>query len=82
MDLGLEIQKTNVRIRMIILEILLYVCQFSGKMDNFDFFGQNLPKNVFWIQNFKNLTVDLETAPPDTMCPNFQAKQTTLNFSI
>ena len=34
MDLGLEIQKTNVGIRIIILEIL---CQFSGKMNNYDF---------------------------------------------
>ena len=34
-DLGLEIRKTNVGIRIIILEIL---CQFSGKRNNFDFF--------------------------------------------
>ena len=36
MDLGLEIQKTYVAIRIIILEML---CQFSGKMNNFDFFS-------------------------------------------
>ena len=36
MSLGLEIQKTNVGIRIIILEIL---CQFSGKTNNFDFFS-------------------------------------------
>ena len=36
MDLGLEIQKTNVGIRIIILEIL---CQFSGKTNNFNFFS-------------------------------------------
>ena len=35
MELGLEIQKTNVEIRITILEIL---CQFSGKTNNFDFF--------------------------------------------
>ena len=35
MDLGLGIQKTNVGIRIIVLEIL---CQFSGKTKNFDFF--------------------------------------------
>ena len=34
MDLGLEIQKTNVEVRIIILEIL---CQCSGKTENFDF---------------------------------------------
>ena len=39
MDLGLEIQKTNVGITIIILEIL---CQFSGKMNNFDFFFYNI----------------------------------------
>ena len=36
MDLGLEIHKTNVGIGIIILEILF---QFSGKMNNFDFFS-------------------------------------------
>ena len=36
MDLGLEIQKTNVGIGIIILEIL---CQFSGETKNFDFFS-------------------------------------------
>ena len=36
MDLGLEIQKPNVGIRIIILEIL---CKFSGKTNKFDFFS-------------------------------------------
>ena len=36
MDLGLDIQKTNVGIRIIILKIL---CQFSGKTNNFEFFS-------------------------------------------
>ena len=39
MDLGVEIQKTNVRIRIIIPEIL---CQFSGKTNTFDFFFNNI----------------------------------------
>ena len=38
-DLGLEIQKTNVRIKIIILKIL---CQFSGKMNNSDSFFYNI----------------------------------------
>ena len=38
--------------------------QFSGKRDKFDFFGTNLPKNKFWGQNFENLSLDLESAPP------------------
>ena len=29
------------------------MCQCSGKTDNFDFFGPNLPKNKFWGPNFK-----------------------------
>ena len=36
MDLGLEIQKNNIGIRIIILEIL---CQFPCKTNNFDFFS-------------------------------------------
>ena len=35
---------------------------FSDKTDNFDFLGQNLPKNGFRDQNFKNLSLDLESA--------------------
>ena len=37
MDLGFEIQKTNVGIKISILEY--HMCQFWGKTDNFDFFG-------------------------------------------
>ena len=36
--------------------------QFFNKTNNFDFFGPNLPKNGFWDQNFKNLSLDLESA--------------------
>ena len=42
MDLALEIEKTDVRIRISNLKIL---CHFSAKMGNFDFFGLNLPQN-------------------------------------
>ena len=38
------------------------VYQFSDKTDNFEFLGPNLPKNGFWDQNFKNLSLDLESA--------------------
>ena len=38
------------------------MCQLSGKMDNFDFFGPNFPKNEFWDRNFKNLIPDSESA--------------------
>ena len=40
------------------------ICHFSGKVNNFDFFGPNLPKNKFWGCNFKILSPDSESAPP------------------
>ena len=39
-----------------------HVYQFLDKTDNFEFLGPNLPKNGFWDQNFKNLSLDLESA--------------------
>ena len=39
--------------------------QFSEKMDNSEFLGPNLPKNGFWGQIFKNLSLDLESRPKD-----------------
>ena len=36
--------------------------QFSDKTDTFDFMGPNLPKNRFWDRNFKNLSLDSESA--------------------
>ena len=35
--------------------------QFSDKMNDLDFLGPNLPKNRFWGQNFKNLSLDSES---------------------
>ena len=40
-DLGLETEKSNVGTKINIGETL---SQFSAKLDNFDFFGTNLPK--------------------------------------
>ena len=37
--------------------------QFLDKTDNFEFLGPNLPKNGFWGWNFKNLSLDSESAP-------------------
>ena len=53
MNLELEIQKTNVGIRITILEVHC-VCQFLDKMDNFDFFSSNFPKNEFRVRNSEN----------------------------
>ena len=52
MDLGFEIQETNVGIGISTLEY--HVCRFSSKTDNFDFFGPNLPKNGFRVGNSEN----------------------------
>ena len=52
MELGFEIQKTNIGTRIRNLEITVY--QFPSKTNNSEMFGTNLPKNEFWGQNFKN----------------------------
>ena len=36
--------------------------QFSDKTENFGFLGPNLSKNHFWGQNFKNLSLNSESA--------------------
>ena len=61
-DLGMEIQKDNVGIRISIL-VILYM-SISGKTNNFDFSGRNLPENGFWVRNFKNVSPDFESTPP------------------
>ena len=38
----------------------MYQC--FDKTDNFDSLDSNLPKNEFWGRNFKNLSLDLESA--------------------
>ena len=48
-DLGLQIQKTNVGIRIISLRY--HVCQFSAKTDDSEVFGPNLAKNGFRFEN-------------------------------
>ena len=59
---------------------ICHVYQFSGKKDNFDFFGPNLPKNGFWGRNFKNLNPYLESALLRYHVYQFQLKWTTLTF--
>ena len=61
-----------------------YVHHFSGKIDNCDFFGPNLPKNGFWGWNFEKISLDAELIKKllqVTMCANFQAKRTILTSS-
>ena len=57
--LGFEIQEANVGITISTLEI---PCEPIFRMDNFEFLGPNLTKNGFRDWNFKNLSLDLETA--------------------
>ena len=56
------------------------MCQVSGKTDNFGFFSPNLPKNGYRVGNSENECWNKNQHPRDTMCANFQEKQTTLNF--
>ena len=78
MDLVLEIQKTNVWIRMIILKIL-YVPNFlqNGQLS---LFWPKFAKNGFGGQNFKNLSADLESAPSRYHVCWFSGKKNNLEF--
>ena len=56
--------------------------QFSGKTDNFDFFGPNLPKNGFWGRDFKNLSPDSESALPRYHVYQFPVKTDIYFFGL
>ena len=73
MDLGLEIQKTNVGKRISILEILCMPI-FRQNEQFCDFFDPNLPKNGFRVGNWENSCRNKNQHLGDTMCANFQAK--------
>ena len=57
------------------------MCQFSAKLDNFDFFGPNLPKNEFRVGNSENEFWNKNQHRQDAMRASFQEKQTFLTFS-
>ena len=59
-----------------------HVCQLSGKTDNFEFFDPNFPKKDFGVGILKNYVRIQNQLIQDTMCVNFQAKRTTLNFRL
>ena len=42
--------------------------------------GPNLPKNIFWDQNFKNLSLDSESAPPIYHVCQFSVKMDNFKF--
>ena len=54
--------------------------QFSDKTDNFEFLGLNLPKNGFWGLNFKNLSLDSESAPSIYHVCQFSVKMDNVYF--
>ena len=49
-------------------------------MDNFDFFGSNLPKNGFWGRNFKILSLNSESASLRYYVHQFLDKTDNLKF--
>ena len=57
-----------------------HVCQFSDKTYNLDFLSPNLPKNGFWGQNFKNQSLDSESAPPTYLVSQFSVKMDNSEF--
>ena len=56
------------------------MCQFSGKTDNFEFFGRNLPKNEIWGRNFKILSPDSVSASPIYHVCQFSGKVNNFEF--
>ena len=76
LDLGLEIQETNAASA----SSKYFVCQFSGKTDNFDFFHPNLPKSGFWARNFQNLSPDLVSSSSSYHKTQFLDKTENLVF--
>ena len=72
MDLDFEIQKTNVRMRINNLEIP-YVPIFRQNRQLYDI--------GFWGLNFKNLSPDLELAPPRNRLCQFSVKMDSFEIS-
>ena len=53
---------------------------FQKKQDNFDFLGANFPKNEFWGETFKNLSLDSESASLRCYVYQFSDKTDNLEF--
>ena len=52
----------------------------SGQNGQFWIFGPNMPTNGFWGWNFKNLSLDLESAPPRYHVSQFSVKMDSFEF--
>ena len=57
-----KFQKSKSGFGIRILEMLC--APTSRQTDNFEFLASNLPKLTCWGQNFRNLSLDLESTPP------------------
>ena len=78
MDLGLEIEKINVGIRMIIPEILCVpIFRQNGELS---LFRPKFAQKCILGSEFKNLSVDLESAPPRYYVCHFSGKIDNLEF--
>ena len=78
MDLGLEFQKTNIKIRFNILETLCVpIFRQKGQI-----FNTNFPKNGIRVANSENLCWNKNQHPQDTLCAKFQAKRTFFTFLV
>ena len=77
--LGFEIQKTNVGIRISILEIPnVQIFWQNGQL--WLFRPKNLPKNEFWGRNFKHISLDLKSVPPIYHVCQFSVKMNNFWF--
>ena len=75
-ELGFDIHKTNVGIRISICETpSVPIFRQNGQLW---IFVSNLPKNGFWGQNFKNLSLDSKSAPPVNHVCQFSVKMNNL----
>ena len=78
--LGSEIWKSNSDLWISSSEIPCVLIFRQILCANFDSFDPNLPKNNFWGQNLKNLSLDSESAPPRYYVCHFLRKTHSFDF--
>ena len=77
-NLKLEIHRTNVAMRISILEIPCVPIFRQNRQ--IDFLSPNLPKNGFWSKNFKNLSLVLKSASLRYYVYQFSDKRDNFEF--
>ena len=80
MDLGLEIQKTNVGIRISIVK--MPCMPIFRKNQQLWLFNNNLCKNGFWGWNFKTLSPESESASLEYYVHQFSDKTNNFEFWV